>query len=63
MTRKYLKKAKKMMSKSSSEVTDIVQGILNTIENNGEAAAREYALRFDKYAGNLILTSDEIFRS
>ena len=63
MKREYLKKAKKMASESLTEVRDTVQEILNSIEMNGETAAREYALKFDKYDGNLILTPDEILEA
>ena len=38
----------------------IVQGILAEIEAGGDAAALKYAEKFDKYAGNTILTADEI---
>jgi sulfopropanediol 3-dehydrogenase len=63
MKREYLKKAKKMASESLSEVRQTVQEILNNIEKNGEVAAKEYALKFDKYVGNLILTPDEILEA
>jgi sulfopropanediol 3-dehydrogenase len=63
MKREYLKKAKKMASESVSEVRKTVQEILNNIEKNGEVAAKEYALKFDKYEGNLILTPDEILEA
>ena len=63
MKREYLKKAKKMTSESVSEVRKTVQEILNNIEKNGEVAAKEYALKFDKYEGNLILTPDEILEA
>ena len=63
MKREYLKKAKKMASESLSEVRQTVQEILNNIEKNGEVSAKEYALKFDKYVGNLILTPDEILEA
>ena len=37
-----------------------VQKILNDIEAGGDAVALEYAAKFDKYEGNIILTQEEI---
>ncbi|MEL6436370.1 MAG: histidinol dehydrogenase, partial [Pseudomonadota bacterium] len=60
MAREYLKKAERTAQSDSGETHQIVQGILNDIEAGGEAAAREYAAKFDEYEGNIVLTSDEI---
>jgi sulfopropanediol 3-dehydrogenase len=37
-----------------------VQAILDEIEAWGDAAARAYAAKFDRYEGNVVLTRDEI---
>ncbi|MGB0786194.1 MAG: histidinol dehydrogenase [Alphaproteobacteria bacterium] len=56
----YLKSAKKTATEDSGDVREIVQGILNDIEAGGDAAALEYAAKFDKYEGNALLTPEEI---
>ncbi|MEM9677041.1 MAG: histidinol dehydrogenase [Pseudomonadota bacterium] len=56
----YLKKADITSQTDSAETRDIVQNILNDIEKGGEAAAREYAAKFDKYDGNVVVTREEI---
>ena len=56
----YLKKS---MKKSDTEISDVrilVQSILDDIEVRRETAALEYANKFDKYGGNVQLTSAEI---
>ena len=60
MAREYLKKAVKTASTDAGDVRATVQKILGDIEAGGDAAAREYADKFDKYQGNLILTADEV---
>ena len=37
-----------------------MQGILDDIEVGGDAKALEYAAKFDKYGGNILLARDEI---
>ncbi|MEM1037884.1 MAG: histidinol dehydrogenase [Pseudomonadota bacterium] len=56
----YLKKADITSQTDSAETRDIVQNILNDIEKGGEAAACEYAAKFDKYDGNVVVTREEI---
>ena len=56
----YLKTATKRAVDDQSDVGQIVQGSLAEIEAGGDAAALKYAEKFDKYAGNTILTADEI---
>lgn len=56
----YLKKAPKTSQTDAGEVRETVQKILNDIENGGEAVAKEYAAKFDKYDGNIVLTKEEI---
>ncbi len=60
MARDYLKKATLTAQSGAADVHDIVQGILSDIEAGGDDTARDYAQKFDNYAGNIILTSDEI---
>lgn len=60
MAIRFLKQAEKTASSDAADVSDTVQAILNDIEAGGEAKAREYALRFDRYEGNILLTAEEI---
>ncbi len=60
MARDYLKKATKTAQTGSSDVHDTVVKILGDIEAGGDAAAMEYAAKFDNYDGNVILTDEEI---
>ena len=60
MARTYLKKAPLTAKSDASETHAIVQGILDEIEAGGDAKALEYAEKFDKYAGNIELTEEEI---
>ncbi len=60
MAREYLKKAAKTSSTDAGDVRATVQKILDEIEAGGEATAKQYADRFDRYAGNLVLDGDEI---
>ena len=60
MARDYLKKAEKTAMTDAGDVRETVQNILNDIEAGGDAAALRYAEKFDKYAGNVILTAEEI---
>ena len=60
MSRIYLKKAAKTSTSDSGSVRDTVQAILDEIETGGEAAARRYAEKFDRYTGNISVTREEI---
>ncbi|MGJ8617749.1 MAG: histidinol dehydrogenase [Sulfitobacter sp.] len=60
MAREYLKKATLTSTSDASDVHDTVVAILSDIEAGGDEAAREYARKFDKYDGNIILTAEEI---
>ncbi|SHH29587.1 histidinol dehydrogenase [Marivita hallyeonensis] len=60
MTREYLKKATLTAKSDASEVHETVQTILADIEAGGDAKALEYAKKFDKYEGNILLTPEEI---
>lgn len=56
----YLKKATLTSKSDASNVHATVKGILADIEARGDAAAMEYAAKFDGYEGNVILTQDDI---
>ncbi|EDZ44938.1 histidinol dehydrogenase [Rhodobacterales bacterium Y4I] len=60
MTREYLKKAALTPKSDASETHKTVQGILDDIEAGGDAKALEYAAKFDRYEGNVLLTAEEI---
>ncbi len=60
MTLEYLKKATLTANSDASETHDIVKGILSDIEVGGDAKALEYAKKFDRYEGNVMLTPEEI---
>ncbi|UWQ15029.1 histidinol dehydrogenase [Aliiroseovarius sp. M344] len=60
MTREYLKKASLTSKSDASETHEIVKGILNDIEAGGDAKAMEYAAKFDKYEGSVLLSPAEI---
>ena len=60
MAREYLKKATLTAESGASDVHELVKGILTDIEEGGDAKAMEYAAKFDKYDGNVILTQKEI---
>jgi sulfopropanediol 3-dehydrogenase len=60
MTREYLKKATLTPTSDASETHEIVKNILTDIEAGGDAKALEYAKKFDRYDGNVVLTAEEI---
>ena len=60
MARTYLKKAALTAQSDAADVRETVQSILDDIEAGGDAKALEYAAKFDKYDGNVILTPEEI---
>lgn len=54
----YLKKASKTAATGEADVRQTVQLILDAVEARGEAAVRDFAIQFDKWDGD-ILVSDE----
>ena len=60
MSKIYLKKAKLSSQSDASDVHATVKQILTDIESRGDAAALEYAAKFDNYSGALVLGADEI---
>jgi len=60
LTREYLKKASLTSTSDATDVHELVQGILDDIESGRDAKALEYAAKFDRYEGNVILSKEEI---
>ena len=60
MTREYLKKATLTARSGASDVNELVQGILDDIEAGGDDKALEYATKFDKYEGSVLLSAADI---
>lgn len=60
MPRKYLKKATKTSTTDATDVSETVQKILSEIEQGGDQVALDYAAKFDKYGGDILLTDEEI---
>ena len=60
MSVEYLKKASRRSTDDASDIRAAVLDILNRIEAGGDEAAKQYAARFDRYDGNIVLARDEI---
>ncbi|MEP1766338.1 MAG: histidinol dehydrogenase [Sulfitobacter sp.] len=60
MPRNYLKKARLTAESDASETHEVVKTILAEIEAGGDAKALEYAAKFDRYEGGVVMTSAEI---
>ncbi|WP_425093412.1 histidinol dehydrogenase [Tropicimonas sp. S265A] len=60
MSIEYLKKAQLTPKSDASETKKIVRSILDDIEAGGDAAALEYAAKFDKYDGEVLLSPEAI---
>lgn len=60
MTVEYLKKAPLTAESDASDTNKIVQTILDEIEAGGDEKALEYAAKFDKYDGPVLLTEQDI---
>ncbi|WP_415402965.1 histidinol dehydrogenase [Tateyamaria sp. SN3-11] len=60
MAREYLKKATLTAQSGASDVSEIVTSILSDIEKGGDQAALDYAAKFDKYEGSVLLNDAEI---
>ncbi len=59
MSVRYLKKAEKTAASGEQDVRATVQAILDEIEAGGEAKAREYAVRFDKWEGEIVVSEED----
>ncbi|NIA69985.1 histidinol dehydrogenase [Pelagibius litoralis] len=60
MTIEYLKKAEMTAATGEQDVRETVQAILDDIEAGGEAKARDYAAKFDKWEGDILVTPEAI---
>jgi len=60
MSKIYLKKANFTAQTDASNVHQTVQNILSEIEEGGDQKALEFAAKFDKYEGNILLDQEEI---
>ena len=60
MPREYLKKATLTSTSDASETKKIVREILDDIEAGGDARALEYASKFDRYEGPVLLSQADI---
>lgn len=58
MTVTYLKKAEKTAATGEQDVRATVQGILDDIEQGGEARARHYAAKFDNWDGEIVVSAE-----
>jgi len=55
----YLKKAPKTSATGEQDVRDTVQTILDEIEAGGDDTARDYARKFDKYEGEIVVGDNQ----
>ena len=60
MPREYLKAATLTPGSGASDVRATVQSILDDIEAGGDAAALDYAAKFDRYDGPVLLSDDDV---
>jgi sulfopropanediol 3-dehydrogenase len=63
MARTYLKKATLTPKSDASDVHETVKTILNDIEAGGDATALNYAARFDRYDGPVVMSQADIDRA
>ncbi|WP_296258084.1 MULTISPECIES: histidinol dehydrogenase [unclassified Pseudomonas] len=62
MTITYLKQASKTAESNTATAQEVVNEMLTNIEQRGEDAVREYALKLDKWSGEILLSDAEIDR-
>ena len=60
MSVKYLKKASKTAETETATAQKVVTEMLADIEKRGEAAVREYALKLDKWSGDIVMSEEAI---
>ena len=60
MAVEYLKKAEKTAASDEQDVRETVANVLAEIEAGGDDAAREYARKFDKWDGEIIVSREDI---
>jgi sulfopropanediol 3-dehydrogenase len=59
MTIRYMKKAGKTAATGEQDVRATVQAMLDEIEAGGEAKVRDYAAKFDKWEGEIVVSPEE----
>ncbi|ODT37827.1 MAG: histidinol dehydrogenase [Lautropia sp. SCN 70-15] len=62
MSIQYLKKATKTPETETAGAQEVVEAMLAEIDARGEQAVREYALKLDKWSGEIVVTSQEAER-
>ena len=62
MAQVYLKRATKTPETETGTAQKVVTEMLADIEERGEQAVRDYALKLDRWTGNILVTRDEIER-
>jgi sulfopropanediol 3-dehydrogenase len=62
MTVTYLKKAAKSPESETGNARAVVEEMLTAIAQGGEQAVRDYALKLDKWSGDIVVTPAEIER-
>ncbi|MBM3950992.1 MAG: histidinol dehydrogenase [Rhodospirillales bacterium] len=62
MAIEYLKKAAKTPETETSTAEKVVAEMLAEIEKGGERAVRDYALKLDKWSGDILVSAEEIER-
>lgn len=62
MTVTYLKRATKTPTTETGTAEKVVTEMLSEIRANGEQAVRDYALKLDKWSGEIVVTRDEMER-
>ncbi|MAX74702.1 MAG: histidinol dehydrogenase [Nioella sp.] len=60
MGRIYLKQATHRPNTDAGEVQETVRAILSEIEAGGDSAARDYAAKFDRHDGPILLSEEDI---
>jgi sulfopropanediol 3-dehydrogenase len=60
---RYLKKASQSAEGEDAEITAAVAKILHDVESGGEQAARDYAVRFDHWEGDIVVDAAKRERS
>jgi sulfopropanediol 3-dehydrogenase len=62
MPTEYLKRAAKTPESEAETAQKVVTEMLAEIEKNGEQAVRDFALKLDKWSGDIIVTPEEVER-
>ena len=60
MTITYLKRATRTPETETATAQKVVMDMLATIEAGGEQAVRDYALKLDKWDGDIVLSAAQI---